>query len=82
MTTRLLFKCLEARHCSLLLEPFGAEYVLDSEGHLKVEVDGADGDQLEVAYWPGCISVWIPASTTAVRASDHLGNSIDLGLPL
>ncbi|MFI0939337.1 hypothetical protein [Streptomyces sp. NPDC021020] len=82
MTVRLLLTCMATEHCSVVLEPYGAEHVLVAGDLLGLEIEGTGEDAVEIASSPGCTTVWIPASAVSVRATDRLGGAVDLGLPL
>lgn len=77
----LIVKCLEPAQCSVVLEPYGSEIILSADDELHLEIRSAEAEPLEVAYSPGCITVWIPSTVTSVRARNRLREPVDLGLP-
>jgi hypothetical protein len=79
---RLTVECLEAKWCSVLFEPYGFELILHAKDQLRLEIGGAGGEALELAYSPGCITIWLPSSVTQVRAWNRLNERIELDLPL
>jgi hypothetical protein len=41
----------------MVFEPYGTEHMLRREDRFRVVIYG-DGDDVEIAYSPGCIIVW------------------------
>lgn len=82
VTTHLVLKCIEPDHCSVVFEPLGSEVVLEAEDQLRLEIISDAALSLEVAYSPGCITVWLPGSVVEVRAWNRLNDPIDLGLAI
>jgi hypothetical protein len=80
-TTRILIKCIEPQQCSVVFEPYGAEYVLMADDQLWLEFESSEEVTLELAYSPGCISVWLPDLVVSPRAINRLGEPVDLWLP-
>jgi hypothetical protein len=80
-TTHLRLKCVEPDRCSIVFEPYGAEVVLLADDELRVRVVTTDEAEFEIAYAPGCISVWLPTSVVSFWAKSRLDDAIDLGLP-
>jgi hypothetical protein len=78
---RLTLKCLEPEQCSVVLEPYGSEVTLAADDALEIEIWRSAEEPVEVAYSPGCITIWIGPSTTSVRATDRMSQPVDLGLP-
>jgi hypothetical protein len=66
--------------CSVVIEPYGAEYVLMGDDHLRLDIDVSDDSAVEVGYSPGCITLWLPVSVVSVRAANRIGDELDLGL--
>lgn len=79
---RLVIKCLEPEQCSVVIEPYGSEVTLAADDVLELEIGSAEEEPVEVAYSPGCITVWVGPSATGIRAIDRLKQPVDLGLPL
>lgn len=72
----------DTQQCTVLFEPYGAEYVLAAEDYLRLDIDASDDSEIEVAYSTDCITLWLPASTVAVRATNRIGDTIDFGLSI
>ena len=81
-TLHLLIECIEPQQCTVMLEPYGAEHVLMAENHLRLTLESTEDVSLELAYSPGCITLWLPPSIVNVQATNRLGESVDLGLPI
>ena len=76
---RLIIRCLEPDQCSVVLEPYGSEVTLAADDALEMEIWSSEEEPIEVAYSPGCITVWVGPSVTSVRATDRLKRPVDLG---
>jgi hypothetical protein len=65
-TTRLLLQCLEGESCEVAFEPWGAVETLRAGDAFDVEISGPGDGLVEIAYWPGGISVWAWSGADAV----------------
>jgi hypothetical protein len=81
-SAHLTLKCIEPDHCSVVFEPYGSEVILVAEDEIRLSFNCRDEPRIEVAYSPGCITVWLPADIDSVSARDRLDDVIDIGLPL
>lgn len=82
MNLHLNIGCFEPEQCSVLLEPYGIEYVVVVDDHLLLDIDISDDSTIEVRYSPGCITLWLPVSVVSVQATNRIGDTIDLGLDI
>ena len=56
-TVRLVLACTKADSCSVIFEPLGTEYVLNSDDEFRVEISGPGTGEVMVWYGPGAISI-------------------------
>jgi hypothetical protein len=61
---KLKLLCLNADECTVYFEPFGAYHQLSSDDHFDVTISGQGSGDVEVAYRPEGITLWIWGGAT------------------
>lgn len=69
---RLVLECVQADSCSVIFEPFGAEYILQAGDAFHIEITGRGTGDVQIWYGPGAISIapWVGSDYSRVVASD------------